>query len=92
MGKNITDYQLVPCDLMNAYSTCVTKEVEYERNISLPPEDILLSSKLNSEQKCAYDLILQACFSSHGNSFFIDGPRGTGKIFLYQSLLATLRS
>ncbi|XP_027124286.1 uncharacterized protein [Coffea arabica] len=92
MGKNITDYQLVPRDLMNAYSTCLTKEVEYERNISVLPEDILLSSKLNSEQKCAYDLILKACFSSHGHSFFIDGLGGTGKTFLYRLLLVTLRS
>ncbi|XP_027071838.1 uncharacterized protein [Coffea arabica] len=91
MGKNITDYQLVPRDLMNAYSTCLTKGVEYDRNINISPEDILLSSKLNSQQKCAYDLILQACFSLHGHSFFIDGPGGTGKTFLYPSLLATLR-
>nr|XP_027083804.1 uncharacterized protein LOC113706116 [Coffea arabica] len=92
MGKHITDYQLVPHDLMNAYRTCLTKEIVYERSISVLPEDILLSSKLNSEQKYAYDIILQACFSSHGRSFFIDGPGGTGKTFLYRSLLATLRS
>ncbi|XP_071909650.1 uncharacterized protein [Coffea arabica] len=92
IGKNITDYQLVPRDLMNAYSTCLTKKVEYERNISIPPEDILLSSKVNSQQKYAYDLILQTCFSSLSHSFFIDGPRGTGQKFLYRSLLATLRS
>ncbi|XP_071917137.1 uncharacterized protein [Coffea arabica] len=92
MGKNISDYQLVPPNLMSSYSTSLTKEIEYERNISVPSEDILLSSRLNSEQKYAYDLILQACFSSHGHPFFIDGPGGTGKTFLYRSLLATLRS
>ncbi|XP_071940129.1 uncharacterized protein [Coffea arabica] len=77
MGKNISDYQLVPHNLMSSYSTSLTKEIEYERNISVPSEDMLLSSRLNSEQKYAYDLILQACFSSHGHPFFIDGPGGT---------------
>ncbi|XP_027174256.1 uncharacterized protein LOC113773851 [Coffea eugenioides] len=47
---------------------------------------------LDELQKYAYDIILQACFTSQGHSFFIDGPGGTGKTFLYRSLLATLRS
>ncbi|XP_027090301.1 uncharacterized protein [Coffea arabica] len=34
----------------------------------------------------------QTVFSSKGQSFFIDGPGGMEKIFLYRSLLATLRS
>ncbi|XP_027102740.2 uncharacterized protein [Coffea arabica] len=51
-----------------------------------------MSLRLNAQQKYAYDTILQTCFASQGHSFFIDGPGGTGKTFLYRSLLATLRS
>ncbi|XP_027157966.1 ATP-dependent DNA helicase PIF1-like [Coffea eugenioides] len=51
-----------------------------------------MSLKLNCEQKHAYDLILAACFSGQGKAFFVDGPGGTGKTFLYRSLLAALRS
>ncbi|XP_027171705.1 ATP-dependent DNA helicase PIF1-like [Coffea eugenioides] len=92
MGKNIDDYHLVPNTLRAAYHEQLTKEIDSERNIEVLPEDLLLSFKLNTQQRHAYDLILHAISSSAGQSFFIDGPGGTGKTFLYRSLLATLRS
>nr|XP_027121539.1 uncharacterized protein LOC113738500 [Coffea arabica] len=66
--------------------------MESERSIVVDPEDELLPSKLNPEQRYAFDLILQSVFSSEGKVFFIDGPGGTGKTFLYRSLLSALRS
>nr|XP_027060682.1 ATP-dependent DNA helicase PIF1-like [Coffea arabica] len=92
MGKNIDDYHLVPNTLRAAYHEQLTKEIDSERNIEVLPEDLLLSFKLNTQQRHAYDLILHAISSSAGQSFFIDGLGGTGKTFLYRSLLATLRS
>nr|XP_027118300.1 uncharacterized protein LOC113735497 [Coffea arabica] len=78
--------------LKESYAERLTKEIESEKSLPVDPEDLLLSHKLNPEQKHAYDLILRACFSLQGQAFFIDGPGGTGKTFLYRSLLATLRS
>nr|XP_027082661.1 uncharacterized protein LOC113704998 [Coffea arabica] len=92
MGRHISEYRLVADDVTFSCHESMTKEVDSEKSIVVSPEDLLISSKLNAEQKHAYDLILQTVFSSKGQSFFIDGPGGTGKTFLYRSLLATLRS
>ncbi|XP_027083708.1 uncharacterized protein [Coffea arabica] len=91
MGTSIVAYQLPLDDLVSVDQVHLTKEIEAERNIDIPPENLLMSLKLNSQQKYAYNKILEACFASHRHSFFIDGPGGTGKTFLYRSLLATLR-
>ncbi|XP_027122006.1 uncharacterized protein [Coffea arabica] len=92
MGRHITDYHLHSDCFSLKCQDRVTKEVDNERNIEVTPEDLLISSKLNAEQRYAYDLILQSVFSSEGKAYFVDGPGGTGKTFLYRSLLATLRS
>ena len=91
MGKSIADFHFVSDDFSSCYPKRLTKEIESETNLAVAPEDLLLAQKLNSEQKHAYDLILKACFSLKGQAFFIDGPGGTGKTFLYRTLLATLR-
>ncbi|XP_009803341.1 uncharacterized protein [Nicotiana sylvestris] len=68
------------------------KEAYFERNIIVGNEDLLLHRKLNTEQKIAYDIILQRVFANESGAFFIDGPGGSGKTFLYCALLATVRS
>ncbi|XP_016489836.1 uncharacterized protein LOC107809691 [Nicotiana tabacum] len=40
----------------------------------------------------AYNIIIERIFSNKAGAFFIDGPGGTGKTFLYRALLATVRS
>nr|XP_027121996.1 uncharacterized protein LOC113738929 [Coffea arabica] len=90
--KNVNDYHLVPEGFSLVCDERLTKEIESERTISFTEEDLLLSSKLNEGQKRAYDDILAEVYSSGNKSFFVDGPGGTGKTFLYSSLLATLRS
>ncbi|ONM53820.1 hypothetical protein ZEAMMB73_Zm00001d019863 [Zea mays] len=47
---------------------------------------------LNEEQKSAYEKILSVVDTSNGGVFFVDGPGGTGKTYLYKALLAVLRS
>ncbi|XP_071905593.1 uncharacterized protein [Coffea arabica] len=92
MGKNIADFHFVSGDFTCGYAERLTKEIENERSLAVAPEDLLLPQKLNFEQKHAYDVILKACFSFEEQAFFVDGPGGTGKTFLYRALLATLRS
>ncbi len=46
---------------------------------------------LNKEQRSIYDKVIQAIDNECG-CFFIDGPAGTGKTFLYNILLANVRS
>ncbi|XP_027152040.1 uncharacterized protein LOC113752100 [Coffea eugenioides] len=92
MGKSIADFHFVSDELSPRYTERLTKEIETERNLVVTPDDLLLPQMLNSDQKHAYDLIIKACSSLEGQAFFVDGPGGTGKTFLYRALLATLRS
>jgi hypothetical protein len=48
-------------------------------------------SLLNDDQRVIYNAILQAIADANG-CFFVDGPGSTGKTFLYNTLLATVRS
>ncbi|GJW18900.1 helicase-like protein [Tanacetum coccineum] len=45
-----------------------------------------------SREKNAYDTIMRHVDADSPGVFFIDGPRGTGKTFLYKALLANVRS
>ncbi|XP_027155630.1 ATP-dependent DNA helicase PIF2-like [Coffea eugenioides] len=92
MVKNVNDYHLVLEGFSLVCDEQLTKEIESERTIPFTEEDLLLSSRLNEGQKRAYDVILAEVYSSGNKSFFVDGPGGTGKTFLYHSRLATLRS
>ncbi|KAH0680026.1 hypothetical protein KY285_021034 [Solanum tuberosum] len=40
----------------------------------------------------AYNVITDRIFSNKSVAFFVDGPGGTGKTFLYRALLAIVRS
>ena len=45
---------------------------------------------LNADQRSIYDAVIHAVECADG-CFFIDGPGGTGKTFLYNVLLSTVR-
>ncbi|CAI6346155.1 unnamed protein product [Macrosiphum euphorbiae] len=48
--------------------------------------------KLVTEQRIAYDRIMQAIKSKSGGLYFLDAPGGTGKTFLISIILAAIRS
>ncbi|GBN28218.1 hypothetical protein AVEN_191803-1 [Araneus ventricosus] len=69
---------------------------------NVPSFDILVeqqkgqinAQKLNEEQKLVFDIILKAIYDNKEDTsrlFFLDGPAGTGKTFLYNTLLPTIR-
>lgn len=47
--------------------------------------------KLVADQKIAYDTIVNAINCNEGGLFFLDAPGGTGKTFLLNLILATIR-
>jgi hypothetical protein len=51
-----------------------------------------LSKTLNEEQQAIYTEIMYAVDSDHGGLFFVDGPSGTGKTYLYRALLTTCQN
>ncbi|GJZ46824.1 ATP-dependent DNA helicase PIF1-like protein, partial [Tanacetum coccineum] len=55
-------------------------------------EYIIARHSLNTDQKVTYDTIMRHVDADSLGMFFIDGPEGTGKTFLYKALLTTVRS
>ncbi|XP_018461372.2 uncharacterized protein LOC108832383 [Raphanus sativus] len=48
--------------------------------------------QLNPEQRVIYDSVLQSVDRKDGKLFFVYGPGGTGKTFLYQTIISRIRS
>ncbi|WVZ82077.1 hypothetical protein U9M48_029383 [Paspalum notatum var. saurae] len=91
MGKDIKSYPLPEINEEYDSSHGVDREIYEESIIELDPDHETLATSLNAEQRSAYDEILAAVDSGEGGVFFVDGPGGTGKTFLYKALLATVR-
>ena len=51
-----------------------------------------LLDTLNEEQRAAYNEIMSSVDTEDGGLFFVDGPGGTRKTYLYRALLATIHS
>ena len=63
------------------YDSCKEKE-KFEVKLKL----------LNTEQKHIFDKIMNAMRGDANNIFFVDGPGGTGKSFLFNMILNKIRS
>ncbi|KAG5530736.1 hypothetical protein RHGRI_025637 [Rhododendron griersonianum] len=93
IGKSIKDYDLPAIRSQIVEIGIVEKrEVLDELAVKNPPEDCMAPANLNPEQKYAYNIILDHVNNNRNGSFFIDGPGGSGKTYLYRALLATIRS
>ncbi|XP_042962393.1 uncharacterized protein LOC122296655 [Carya illinoinensis] len=91
MGKDINSFHLIDQNIDFDEDGFLSREIDDELAIPIPEEDLHASTLLNSEQQHAYNSILQKVLSNQAAAFFIDGPGGTGKTFLYKALLATIR-
>ncbi|XP_059288818.1 uncharacterized protein LOC132042232 [Lycium ferocissimum] len=93
MGKRIEKYDLPKLDhgLDNGIiQEC--REIMEEKSIIVPPEGFDAHLKLNPEQKQAFNTILQRVNQPEAGLFFVDRHGGTGKTFLYRTLLGNIRS
>ena len=68
------------------------RELTEERKIGYDEEDLKLIETLNAEQSYGFNEILAHVVNKKGNVFFVDGPGGTSKTYLYKALLAKVRS
>ena len=59
---------------------------------SLQREHEILISSLNNEQRTIYNSIMEDVFSKSGGMFFVYGHGGTGKTYLYRTILVVVRS
>ncbi|ONM53414.1 hypothetical protein ZEAMMB73_Zm00001d019617 [Zea mays] len=92
MGKDIKTFPLPA--IIDKYddSNGTDREIYEEESIKPTAEDVAMKETLNEEQRSAYDKILSVVDTNNGGVFFVDGPGGTGKTYLYKALLAALRS
>ncbi|XP_022854161.1 ATP-dependent DNA helicase PIF1-like [Olea europaea var. sylvestris] len=92
LGKNINEYGLVSFDV-NIDEDERLRRMVAEETINFDVQGgYAYASTLNNEQQFAYDIIMEKVKLELGGTFFIDGPGGTGKTFLYKALLASVRS
>lgn len=56
-------------------------DVRYEQE-----QATICVQKLNDEQRAAFQEIVHSVNQRHGQTFFVNGPGGTGKTFLYNTL------
>ncbi|KAL0414287.1 UNVERIFIED_CONTAM: ATP-dependent DNA helicase PIF1 [Sesamum radiatum] len=70
----------------------ISSLIEDELSLPIPLDDLNAVSKLNPSQLQAFNTIKHAIMRKQSQTFFIDGPGGTGKTFLYRVLLANFRN
>ncbi|KZP16117.1 hypothetical protein FIBSPDRAFT_749219, partial [Athelia psychrophila] len=60
------------------------REAEHQRALELEPQ-------LNEEQSTAYNRIVDSVIQETGQMFFLNGPGGTGKTFVYNTICHRIR-
>ena len=83
-------YPLPDIDDTYDASRDIPREIFEEASIEANKDDVALSDTLNKEQRAAYDEIMSSVDTEDGGLFFVDGPGGTGKTYLYRALLSLL--
>ncbi len=68
----------------------VEEELAYDRH-SLTTDADNTEDRLNGDQRNAYETILNAVTNKEGKLFFVYGSGGTGKTFVWTTLLSRLR-
>ncbi|KAL6565353.1 hypothetical protein OROGR_002304 [Orobanche gracilis] len=91
-GRTIDEFGLV--DFIIGASKEQLQGQDFEQELNYPVSDFDLNSinMLNSEQRAAFKEIIQTLDGNQVGAFFVDGPAGSGKTFLYRALLAAVRS
>ena len=69
----------------------IAEQLNYELAALLADLDVRLQ-QMNPDQRSAYDQIIASVETSQGKLFFLNGPGGTGKTFVYNTVCANLRS
>ncbi|CAN6708141.1 unnamed protein product [Malus baccata var. baccata] len=90
-NKSINEFDLPQMIRGNESSSGITRCIEDEISIGIPQQDLDAIERLNNDQRSVFNIIMGAVQRSENVTFFVDGPGGTGKTYLYRALLASLR-
>jgi PIF1-like helicase/Helitron helicase-like domain at N-terminus len=92
MGKNLGMYDLPGLDANTDSYNREFREVYDEMGIEVNEDDLRACNSFNEEQLSVFNEIMEHVTDKKAGVFFIDGPGGTGKTYLYKALLAAVRS
>jgi DNA replication protein DnaC len=92
IDKNIRDYGLPELDDQDAEQGYHNREVREQYSLGVNKTDLRGAHNLNPEQVSNYTEIIEHVINRKGRVFFVDGPGGTGKTFLYMCFIATVNS
>nr|XP_025611281.1 uncharacterized protein LOC112703866 [Arachis hypogaea] len=91
-GKHIAQYDLPALISNNDNDNFMPIIIQEEMSIEVPQEDLCSIERLNHDQSAAFRCIMNTIDRRKNGVFFIDGPGGSGKTFLYRAIIAYLRS
>ncbi|XP_019413906.1 PREDICTED: uncharacterized protein LOC109325794 [Lupinus angustifolius] len=91
-GKQISDFDLPALPLHDLEDNVIPRIIEEQLSFHISHQDLDDVGKLNSDQLVAFNTIMNVIEHRQGKVFFVDGPGGTGKTFLYRALISRLRS
>ncbi|XP_024965084.1 ATP-dependent DNA helicase PIF4-like [Cynara cardunculus var. scolymus] len=92
MGKSLDDFDLPMVGANANFQSKEFREVQEEGSIVVEEEHLRTRDSLNFDKKYAYDETMRHVDDDCPRVFFIDGPGGTGKTFLYKALFANIHS
>ncbi|XP_022041580.1 uncharacterized protein LOC110944175 [Helianthus annuus] len=92
MGKTLFDFDLPPMSNDVTTVDVTHRDTQDELNIIVDPAHLHAQHTLNPDQQSVFHEVMHHVNRNLPGVFFIDGPGGTGKTYLYNALLAEVRS
>ncbi|KAK9274652.1 hypothetical protein L1049_021903 [Liquidambar formosana] len=94
-GRSLREFPSMPFPMLRERHVIVNKlireELSYDAN-SLLQEFQMLHVKLNTEQLLVFNTVTHACTNNLGGLYFVYRSGGTGKTFLWRTIIAKLWS
>ncbi|XP_074277132.1 uncharacterized protein LOC141600781 [Silene latifolia] len=91
MGKCLRTFGLAHLSETQDIVLRRTRDIIDALNAPIPKECVKCRSSLNPEQQQVFDTIVEHVRENKPGAFFVDGPGGTGKTYLYNALYAEVR-
>lgn len=93
--KSLTQFKGMPLPNKAIMDDMKKRAMEKHNQFDISEEAIIhqdLLDKLNHQQRAVYDAVIKSVYENQGKLFFHYGAGGTGKTFMYRTIIAALRS
>ncbi|PPQ72835.1 hypothetical protein CVT24_012881 [Panaeolus cyanescens] len=94
-GKTLADYRLMPQPQHDWTTSLINPLVAEYLNYQHDEQRALFEQRIssfNNDQLAAYHAVIDSVESHKGDLFFLNGPGGTGKTYVYNTICNKLRS